>query len=82
MYEYQRTCQRCQTTWFVPAEIGEAKPLKKAKGAGWFTPIVGAKRQALRADAALIEQQNRDLTAAGQCPQCGSSAFQQERQDL
>jgi ribosomal protein L37AE/L43A len=41
-------------------------------GARWATPLVGRKRQEIRAHHALIEQQRQ---AAETCPNCGSSAY-------
>ncbi len=78
-YEYQRTCSRCDARWFVPAEIAEAQPRKQAKMAGWATPMVGKKRQAIRAEQALVDAQNANLAASRQCPSCGSSSFTEER---
>ncbi len=78
-YEYQRTCSRCSTSWYVPVEIAEAKPGKQAKAAGWFTPVVGAKRQALNAARAMVEQTNAAIASSGQCPSCGSSAYTQAK---
>lgn len=78
-HEYSRTCKRCQAQWFVPAVIAEAKPRKQAKAVGWFTPIIGGARQKLRAEAAMIDVQNQELARSQQCPQCGSSSYEQEK---
>lgn len=78
-YEYARTSQRCGKQWYVPADVAEAKPRKQAKMAGWLTPIVGAKRQELRAQQAMVAMQNQQMAQAGQCPQCGSSAYNEQR---
>jgi hypothetical protein len=78
-YEYARTCNRCQNEWFVPAAIAEAKPRKQARMVGWMTPLFGAKRQQLRADAAMIDMQNTELAKSQQCPACGSSAYKQQK---
>jgi predicted nucleic-acid-binding Zn-ribbon protein len=78
-HEYSRTCKRCQTQWFVPAAIAEAKPRKQARLAGLTTPFFGAKRQQLRAEAAMIDMQNAELAKSQQCPQCGSSAYDQKK---
>lgn len=58
-YEYQRTCSRCSTSWYVP--------------------VVGAKRQALNAARAMVEQTNAAIASSGQCPSCGSSAYTQAK---
>lgn len=78
-YEYARTCSRCQNEWFVPAAIAEAKPRKQARAVGWMTPIIGSKRQTLRAEAAMIDMQNAELAKSQQCPACGSSAHKQKK---
>lgn len=65
--ELERTCKRCGTVRYVSPET-----IKHPKGVGWATPLVGRKRQEIRANQALIEQQRQ---AAETCPQCGSSAY-------
>lgn len=78
-YEYKRTCDRCGAERYVPADIAEAKPRKQAKMSGWATPLVGRRRQELRSQQALVDMQNATLEQARQCPQCGSSAYSEER---
>jgi predicted nucleic-acid-binding Zn-ribbon protein len=78
-YEYARTCKRCQTQWFVPAAIAEAKPQKQARLAGLTTSFFGAKRQQLRAETAMIELHNQELAKSQQCSACGSSAYNQKK---
>lgn len=78
-YEYRRTCSRCGNTRFLPADVVEAEPVKHAKMVGWLTPVVGKKRQLIRAEKAMIEAQNVNLADVNRCPECGSSAWEQER---
>jgi ribosomal protein S27AE len=78
-YEYQRTCSRCGDVRFLPAELVEAKPRKQALMVGWATPLVGKKRQALRAEKAVVDLQNVQLAEAQRCPACGSGAHTDER---
>jgi hypothetical protein len=79
MYEYKRTCTRCQTDRYVPADIAERKPTKQAKAVGWATPIVGKKRQQIRADQAMVNFENQQATEAARCPQCGSASYNEEQ---
>jgi predicted nucleic-acid-binding Zn-ribbon protein len=67
--ELERTCKRCGTVRYVSHDVAK---VKQAKAAGWATPVVGRKRQELKAHQALVEQQRH---AADTCPQCGSSAY-------
>lgn len=73
--ELRRTCQRCQTEWFVPTEVAWARPQKQAKAAGLFTPVVGARRQQINADRALVDTHNQKLAESRRCPSCGSSSY-------
>jgi hypothetical protein len=70
--EFERTCKRCSTVRYVSHDA--LKATKQAKAAGWATPLVGRRRQELRANQAVVEQQRQ---AAETCPQCGSSAYEQ-----
>ena len=78
-HEYARTCKRCQTTWYVPEEVAKAKPQNQALGTGWFTPMIGSKRTALRSEQAMIKMRNEQLASSQQCPQCGSSSYAEKR---
>jgi hypothetical protein len=56
--------------------------MKQAKMVGWATPMIGKKRQTIRAEQALVERHNADLAQSKQCPSCGSSAFKDKRVKL
>jgi ribosomal protein S27AE len=78
-HEYARTCKRCGDQWFVAEDVAKAKPRKQARMAGWFVPIVGARRQQLRADGAMIALHNQELAKSRQCPACGSASFDERK---
>lgn len=73
MSELKRTCTRCGREWYVPTDA--APPRKQAKAVGWFTPIVGKKRQAIRAEQALVDMQNAQSVDATRCRECGSGEY-------
>lgn len=72
--EYRRTCDRCQTEWYVPATLANQKPGVKGVHAGGIL-LGGAVRGAMV--ARMAQERNKTLLDASQCPSCGSSAFQQ-----
>lgn len=78
-YEYKRTCARCGHVRYVPADLAEAKPRKQAKMVGWATPLVGKKRQTVRAEQALVDAHNQQLTDSQRCANCGSASYSEER---
>jgi hypothetical protein len=82
MYEYERTCNRCGTIRYVPAEVAEMRPRKQAKAVGWATPLVGKRRQQIRADQALVDAHNRAISQANQCPNCGSTSYAERRTEV
>jgi predicted nucleic-acid-binding Zn-ribbon protein len=78
-HEYQRTCHRCGTDWFVNDQTAKAKPKRQARMTGWMTPLFGAKRTELRAQAAQIEMFNVELAKLQACPACGSRSYRQQK---
>jgi uncharacterized protein YxjI/predicted nucleic-acid-binding Zn-ribbon protein len=69
---YQRTCNKCQHTWFVPADIAEERPNLKSI-TGQFASLVGGSVQ----DQFALRAHYQQLAAAAKCPQCGATSFTQ-----
>ncbi len=70
---YQRTCTRCQHTWLVPSDIAEERPNLKATTSKFLSALGSVQDQfALRAHY-------QQLAAAAKCPQCGATAFTQQK---
>jgi predicted nucleic-acid-binding Zn-ribbon protein len=74
--ELERTCKRCSTVWYARKET---KPNR------W--EIAGAKMSGRRAasyqtQAQMLEQKRDRIEAAEQCPQCGSSAYDEREVPL
>jgi ribosomal protein S27AE len=78
-HEYERTCNRCGTTWFVPEELAKAKPEKTSNLAWWTTPLVGRKKQQLNVERSMIAMRNETLIKAGQCGNCGSGSYSERK---
>lgn len=71
---YQRTCNRCQRQWTVPAEFAEERPNPKDM-ASQILGMVGGNFQQ-QADFRAHYQQ---LASFAKCPQCGATSFTQEK---
>lgn len=71
---YQRTCNKCQTTWVVPADIAEERPDIKSI-AGQFTSLIGGSVQ----DQFALRAHYQQLATAAKCPKCGSTSFTQQK---
>ena len=69
---YQRTCNKCQTSWLVPADIAEERPNPKSI-AGQFASMIGGTVQ----DQFALRAHYQQLAAAAKCPQCGATSFTQ-----
>lgn len=72
--EYRRTCQRCQTEWYVPAALANQKPGPKAMHTGAILLGGGVKGAMV---ARMAQERGKTLLEASQCPGCGSQAFTQ-----
>ena len=71
---YQRTCNKCQTTWSVPADIAEERPDVKSI-AGQFASLIGGSVQ----DQFALRAHYQQLGAAAKCPKCGATSFTQQK---
>jgi len=71
---YQRTCTKCQHTWFVPADIAEERPNLKSL-TGQFASMIGSSVQ----DQFAMRAHYQQLAAAAKCPQCGATSFTQQK---
>ena len=71
---YQRTCTRCQDTWFVPVDIAEERPNLKSI-TGQFASMISGTVQ----DQFALRAHYQQLAAAAKCPQCGATSFSQEK---
>lgn len=73
--EVGRTCNRCHTTWYTTP----TPPIKQAKAAGWATPLIGKKRQTIRAEQAMVALLNQQAAQDQRCPGCGSTHYTEEQ---
>jgi len=71
---YQRTCTRCQHTWFVPTDIAEERPDLQA-ATSQVMSMIGSNF----ADQAALRAHYEQLAAAAKCPVCGATSFTQEK---
>ncbi|HXR22277.1 MAG TPA: LURP-one-related family protein [Acidimicrobiales bacterium] len=71
---YQRTCGRCQHTWFVPSDIAEERPNLRA-AASQYLSTIGGKFD----DQVALRTHYQQLAAAARCPQCGATSFTQQK---
>jgi hypothetical protein len=81
--EYKRTCERCQTEWYVPKEFarrpsGLEMAGAKMGSAGAQMSVVSFSRRRKQAKVFHLEEKKRLAIQAEQCPGCGSVSFQQE----
>jgi uncharacterized protein YxjI len=72
--DYQRTCNKCHTTWSVPAAIAEERPSMKSI-AGQFASTIGATYD----DQLALRAHYQQLGLAAKCPQCGATSFTQQK---
>jgi RNA polymerase subunit RPABC4/transcription elongation factor Spt4 len=83
--ELERTCKRCDTVWYAQPETTPTIGRQTGTGrwASLKTPLAGKKRAELNRRRADLEADRARIAerqqAAGQCPQCGSAAYD-ERQ--
>jgi len=70
---YQRTCTRCHRSWLVPTDIAEERPDFKGT-ASRFMSVLGSVQ-----DQMALRAHYQQFAAAAKCPQCGATAFTQER---
>jgi ribosomal protein S27AE len=84
--EYRRTCQRCETVWFIPKALAEERaPNKlsmwgaKMQKAGTGMSLVSFSRRRKQAEVQRLEEKASRVADNSRCPNCGSSAFNQER---
>lgn len=84
--EYKRTCQRCQTEWFVPLsaareqapsgwDMGSAKLYRAGKRAS----VVSFKNSAAELRVHNLEAKAERVQRVNSCPGCGSQAFTQQQ---
>ncbi len=71
---YQRTCRRCQHTWFVPSDIAEERPNLRAATSQYLSLIRGKFD-----DQVALRTHYQQLAAAAKCPQCGATSFTQQK---
>jgi uncharacterized protein YxjI/predicted nucleic-acid-binding Zn-ribbon protein len=71
---YQRTCTRCQHTWFVPSDIAGERPNLKSI-TGQFASMIGGTVQ----DQFALRAHYQQIGAAAKCPQCGATSFTQQQ---
>ena len=71
---YQRTCRRCQHTWFVSSDIAEERPNLRAATSQYLS-LIGGKFD----DQVALRAHYQQLAAAAKCPQCGATSFTQQK---
>jgi uncharacterized protein YxjI len=71
---YQRTCNKCQHSWSVPADLAEERPTMGSM-ASQFTSMIGAKYD----DQLALRAHYQQLGLAAKCPQCGATSFTQQK---
>ena len=72
--DYQRICNKCHTTWSVPAGIAEERPNMKSL-ASQFASTVGATFD----EQLALRTHYQQLGLAAKCPQCGATSFTQQK---
>jgi uncharacterized protein YxjI len=72
--DYQRTCNKCHTTWSVPVGIAEERPNMKSL-ASQFASTVGATFD----EQLALRTHYQQLGLAAKCPQCGATSFTQQK---
>jgi len=69
---YQRTCKKCQQTWFVPAELAEERPDLKSITSQMVSTATSVQQQM------ALRQHYLQLGAAAKCPRCGATSWTQQ----
>jgi uncharacterized protein YxjI len=72
--DYQRTCNKCHTTWSVPASFAEERPNPRAL-MSQFASTIGATYD----EQLALRTHYQQLGNAAKCPQCGATSFTQQK---
>jgi ribosomal protein S27AE len=82
--EYERTCDRCGTVWYLPKSLAKERAPNRIQMAGArigavggsLTPFAG-KKQELQLQT--LEARRERALQNGRCPNCGSSSFSERK---
>lgn len=82
--EMERTCQRCDSVWYLPIKEARAKAPNRMRMSGarmmaaGSTMSMGSKSQAAdQMRVSRLEAAKERADRASQCPNCGSSKFKE-----
>jgi uncharacterized protein YxjI len=74
---YERTCQRCQHTWLVPADIAEERPNLGGIASRVAAMITASPADQVK-DQAALRAHYQLLASSAKCPNCGATSFTQQ----
>ena len=77
---YARTCQRCQTSWSIPADIAEERPTMQGLATRFASMVTASPAEQLNEQAAL-RAHYQQLANAAKCPNCGATSFTQQQSE-
>lgn len=78
--EFERTCQRCGTTWYIPKALAKERAPNAMQIAGARIGAAGSLFSSKNArKAATLEERRARVAENSRCPNCGSSSFSQRK---
>jgi Zn finger protein HypA/HybF involved in hydrogenase expression len=86
MKEYRRICKRCETQWYVPAQLAKERASsrleiasRKTQAAGSSMSLISFSKSRDQAKLANAENKRQRVLDNARCPSCGSTKYTQTR---